>query len=273
MTGTEFDAIIKNLIGPPREKAILDAVRAGNVPKWYLNTWIPVKSGRATLFVKPDYLPIGTDDNYRRMPMTPQTAQQIATMFNAILPSRKIVNLIYEAAPHKVFGNNIPPDAKMETSQRFAEHDVLLGKLPTTELVAGHKKDIVVGPDLDGSRVAIYGWKLAKWPHQDYSTVHGSYYADYAHGVRLVSRMALLDGAKVDVMQLFRDPSTVALVSDQGNFVPLFPSKGAKWPSDAAGKPGALEGAAVGALAGAAIGGPVGALVGGVVGAMTVAKK
>lgn len=270
MTGTEFDAIIAKLKGPAREQAILNAVKAGHVPQWYRNTWIPVQSGPLTFYVKPDYFVIGDETNYRRMPMTPQTAQTIATAFNSILPSRKLVNLIYQAAPHKVFGNNIPPDAKMEDSQRFAEHDTLLGKLPTNELVAGHKKDIVVGPDLDGSRVAIYGWKLAKWPHQDYSTIHGSYYADYAHGVRLVSRQAKLDGKPIDIMEAFREPALVPLVSDHGSFVPLFPSKGAKWPEKGSGGSG---GAVAGAMVGFAVGGPVGALVGGVVGAVAGSKK
>ncbi len=275
MTGTEFDAIIRDLTGAPREKAILDAVLAGSVPEWFKKAWIPLQIGRATIYVKPDYFAIGTDADSRRMPMTPQTAQSIAKLYNSILPTRKIVNAIYDAAT-RVPSKPMPPTPDMEKSVAFARHDALIGKLPHGPLVAGHKKDIVVGPDLDGSRVAIYGWQPDPkvFPHQPYSTIHGSYYADYAHGVRLVSRKALLDGKPVDIMQLFHDPATVTLVSDQGSFVPVFPSKGAKWPSDDTGSgSGMLGGAAKGALVGGAIGGPVGALVGGVVGAITVGGK
>lgn len=280
MTGTEFDTIIAKLKGPAREQAILNAIKAGHVPQWYRNTWIPVQSGPLTFYVKPDYFVIGDETNYRRIPMTPQTAQAIANGFNSILPSRRMVDLIY-AAPGSVQikPHPFPPDDKMEESFRFVEHDASInasltgsgyGSVPK-ELRVGHKKDIVVGPDLDGSRVAIYGWHTAPGkPIQPYSTIHGSYYADYAHGVRLVSRQTKLDGKPIDIMTAFREPSLVPLVSDQGSFVPVFPSKGAKWPEKGSSGGG---GVVAGAMVGFAVGGPLGGLVGGIIGAVTDGKK
>ena len=46
----------------------------------------------------PDYLAVGSDDDFVRMPMTPQTAQQIADLFGCILPTRKMVDAIDAAA-------------------------------------------------------------------------------------------------------------------------------------------------------------------------------
>lgn len=186
-----------------------------------------------------------------------------------------MVNAIYQAANTKLPSKPFPPDDKMETSQRMADHDAAIGpQLPSrTNLIAGHKKDIVVGPDLDGSKVAIYGWQPdpSKFPHQPYSTVHGSYYADYSHGIRPVSRWAMVDGKVTDIFNVFRDSSLLPLVSDQGSFVPVFPSKGAKWPSEGASAGGG--GLLAGAIAGFAVGGPVGALFGAAVGVAADSKK
>jgi hypothetical protein len=48
--------------------------------------------------------------------------------------------------------------------------------------------------------VAIYGWHRSNGdPIQPLSTVHGEYYADYSHGIRLVSRTAYVNGRAVDL--------------------------------------------------------------------------
>ena len=51
-----------------------------------------------TIEVMPDYLAVGSDDDFVRMPMTPQTAQQIADLFGCMLPTRKMVDAIDAAA-------------------------------------------------------------------------------------------------------------------------------------------------------------------------------
>lgn len=267
MNATEFDAVIASLGGSAREKAILQ--HRHSTPAWF-NTWVPIKSGPLTFYVKPDYFSIGTDSDFRRVAMTPMTAQQIADEHHAILPTRKIVNLIYDASD-KLPSRTIPPGKDMESSARFAQHDALIGKLPVGQLHAGHKKDVVVGPNLDGSRVAIYGWQPDPkvFPHQPYSTIHSSSYVDYSHGVRLVSRKALLDGREIDLLEAFADPKLVPLVSDQGSFVPYFPSKDLEFRPVASGP---LAPALIGAALGAAFGGPFGAAIG-IAAGIIVSKK
>jgi hypothetical protein len=46
--------------------------------------------------------------------------------------------------------------------------------------------------------------------------VHGARYADYSHGVRLVSAMAYVDGAARPLLDLLEDPRLARLVSDEG---------------------------------------------------------
>jgi hypothetical protein len=75
-------------------------------------------------------------------------------------------------------------------------------------LLAGHKKDLVLANRLSSNRgrVAIYGWHRGNGdPIQPLSTVHGEYYADYSHGIRLVSRTAYVNGRPVDLRSLLTD--------------------------------------------------------------------
>jgi hypothetical protein len=90
---------------------------------------------------------------------------------------------------------------------------------PIGELTAGHKKDLVLTRrlwDLPG-RVAIYGWhRGAGTPIQPLSTVHGERYADYSHGVRLVSETLFVDGQPRSLSQVLAEPALAALLSDEG---------------------------------------------------------
>jgi hypothetical protein len=87
------------------------------------------------------------------------------------------------------------------------------------ELVSGDKKDVVMSNRLAAhlGRIAIYGWhRAAGQPIQPLSTVHGANYADYSHGIRLVSEWAMIDGKLRLVRDILHDPSTAAVLSDEG---------------------------------------------------------
>jgi hypothetical protein len=86
-------------------------------------------------------------------------------------------------------------------------------------LVSGHKKDVVVTNLLTGNpdRIAIYGWqRLNGAPIQPLSTVHGACYADYSHGIRLVSETVLVNGEARSVYDVLQDPVLSRLLSDEG---------------------------------------------------------
>ena len=86
-------------------------------------------------------------------------------------------------------------------------------------LVSGDKKDIVITNLLAKNlgRIAIYGWHRGPGdPIQPLSTVHGANYADYSHGVRLVSTMALINGELRSVYDILRDSTAARVLSDEG---------------------------------------------------------
>lgn len=277
MTGSEFEKNIQGLEGAARDKAIGDMLMsASNLPAWLRGPWAPVKMGRVTIYAAPDYLSGGDDADYVRTAVTPMTAERVAGAYGAILPTRKMVNAIYAAAASKLPSITYDPASKIESTARMIEHSRAIDKgvkspPSATNILAGHKKDVVVGPELDGSRVAIYGWQPDPkvFPHQPYSTVHDKNYVDYSHGVRLVSRSALLDDQPIDLMDVFRDPKLVTEVSDQGQFVPVFPNKGVDFPPAQVSSGVKTAGFIVaGAVLGGSMGGPVGALLGGIAGAI-----
>lgn len=233
MKGSEFANEILNLVGKAREDAIIAAVKRGAVPPFiHSEWWYPVKiDGRLEVFVAPDYFSIGDNSDYLRVAANPYTAQEIADHYHAMLPTRKLVNDIWKASTQKIAPRPFPPDTKMELTPRMIESNTAINTVATKpgskNLLAGHKKDVVIGPNLDGTKVAIYGWhQLDGKPIQPYSTIHGSYYADYAHGVRLVSRKAFLDGKEVDLLDVLADPEASKLISDQGHFSGHFPNLG-----------------------------------------------
>ena len=68
-------------------------------------------------FVAPDYLAVGTDEDYLLTPMTPMIAQRIADRLGCTLPTRKMVDDIYAACQrlkdHGVTINRPPRDGHM----------------------------------------------------------------------------------------------------------------------------------------------------------------
>jgi hypothetical protein len=91
--------------------------------------------------------------------------------------------------------------------------------IPSGEMVSGHKKDVVITnllADKPG-RIAIYGWHRCEGaPIQPLSTVHGARYADYSHGIRLVSEMAILNGKLRSIYSILEDPLLAKVLSDEG---------------------------------------------------------
>src|SRR5262252_6699843 len=213
LTGSQFAQYISKMNPQEREEAILEEISKGNLPE-FLRKLVPVQlqcelangqSLTATIFVTPDYLAIGSDSDFLRIPMNLHTAVAIAERFGFVLPTRKMVDAIYLQARHHLLPQPLPAGDRMRTTQYYLVHNELiddqaqaLGARPG-ELVSGDKKDVVITNRLAQhlGRIAIYGWhRGVGQPIQPLSTVHGANYADYSHGIRLVSRWALIDGKK-----------------------------------------------------------------------------
>ena len=90
---------------------------------------------------------------------------------------------------------------------------------PLGLLIAGDKKDVVISNKLKEkpNKVAIYGWhKPDGKPIQPLYTGHGDFYADYSHGIRLVKKTVVVDGKKMAIERLLKDPELSVLLSDEG---------------------------------------------------------
>jgi hypothetical protein len=103
-------------------------------------------------------------------------------------------------------------------NELIAQQRTALGVLPGV-LTAGHKKDLVITNRLwrYPDRVAIYGWHRAiNSPIQPLSTIHGARYADYSHGVRLVSTTIYVDGKPMSIFAALADPELSRVLSGEG---------------------------------------------------------
>lgn len=229
LSGSAFSESMLHVDSATRERAILREISGGNIPS-FLRNLSPVeltdRGGRSTtILVMPDYLAIGSDDDYLRIPMNLATATAIADQFGFLLPTRKIVNAIYAQSVHHFMPEPLPAGPRMTSTDYYRVHNAMIEKqaraadlLPGI-LVAGHKKDVVLTNLLvrNPGRIAIYGWhRPTGLPIQPLSTVHGSCYADYSHGIRLVADMAWRDGELRPLRELLQDASTASALSDEG---------------------------------------------------------
>ena len=232
--GADFIRIISPLDFTQREQAVVKEVFAGNVPA-FQSRLCPVTvtnvadgiTNTATFFATPDYLAVGSDEDYLLMPVSPNTAQRIADRLGCILPTRKMVDEIYAAAEVKLAPSPIPPGPAMTTVPIFAQINEMirtqrlanLNAHPLDALVAGHKKDVVISTRLAGvtNKVAIYGWHQTNgMAIQPLYLGHTAAWVDYSHGIRLVSQNMLVNGGTQTVVEVLADPKLCGLISDEG---------------------------------------------------------
>lgn len=218
-----------------REIIIKEEVLKGNLPD-FLKEFVAIsfraKDAYGTthivkIFVKSDYLAVGTDQDYFTTPLGPITAQQIADSLNASLPTSKIVNLIWHKAGYKLEPfNYIPRGNRNETVDLIYDHSKVLqaqlhaAKVKLGTLVAGGKKDLVISSKLSDStrkhHVTIYGWHRTNGKAiQPMTNIHINIYVDYSHGVRLVSNRVFVDGKLLDYRYILQDPKLYSLLSDE----------------------------------------------------------
>lgn len=229
-TGSALAVGLDNLPLDAREERLRSEILSGNVPQG-LRTFVPVTVRSAgidlTLYVLPDYLAAGSDDDYLLLPLSPRVAQHIAEKLESQLPTPRIVDLVYSNATIRLTPKPMPPDANMTRVSRFMEHTLQvrkqLGELGINRmpgrLTAGHKKDVVVSSrlrDVSG-RVAIYGWHRPDFtPIQPLYIGHAEKWVDYSQCVRLVHNKVRLNGEERGLTDVLRTPSTALILSNEG---------------------------------------------------------
>ena len=158
VSGSEFARSIYGLQGTQREQLIVEQLKAGNLPD-FLRRLVPVHLSRTsgdgrprsvTLFVMPDYLSIGSNRDFIRIPMGLHAAAAIADQFGFILPTRKIVDAIFSQSAFTLKPEPLPAGARMTSTAYYLTHNKMVRDqrlalgCPLGELISGHKKDVVL---------------------------------------------------------------------------------------------------------------------------------
>lgn len=233
LDGDEFARRLSGLSDDQRESVILEQLLLGNIPH-FLRRLVPVTlsdrlpTGRrasVTVCAFPDYLAVGSDQSFFLVPMRLQTALTFASRFHFELPTPRIVDAIYAQAAVHLQPRPLPAGDAMRTTAYYWEHNEFIAEqrlavpAPLGVLTAGDKKDLVLTNRLWSNleRVAIYGWHRPDGRAiQPLSTLHGARYADYSHGIRLLSATAYVEGQPRQLLTLLQDPQMASLVSDEG---------------------------------------------------------
>lgn len=245
--GSEFAEKVKDWSKRYREKAVISEILSGNVPSFSrklrritITEEIQSQSDEIVFFTTCDYMAIGSDQDYLFIPMTPSCAQSLADSLNCSLPTKKMVDIIYSKAEIKLRPQPIPPSALMTTVPVFMQHsDSIIQQIEqlgldrsADNLMGGHKKDIIISnkiysADRSYDRVVIYGWHRSENdPIQPVYNGHDAQYADYSHGVRLISKLALINEDSIQLDDILMDPNLASLLSHEGVIAkPYYPGQ------------------------------------------------
>ncbi len=228
ITGSDFYRTVTTWKWKERDSFAVKEILSGNMPS-FMRRFIAISSEikdslgvthKAVLYVSPDYLSVGTDEDWARIPLTPMAAQQIADSFHCFLPTRKIVDLVWQQSAVKL--EPVPMYAFRDSSITMYQHHLIIeGQRKGKQgLVSGIKKDVVISGkisrDTRTERVAIYGWHQRDGkPIQPIYTGHINWYVDYSHGIRLVYRKIKVDGKEMDYTEVLKHPVLKALLCDE----------------------------------------------------------
>ncbi len=232
-SGSAFMKRIATLTREAREEEVYNTLALGNMPDFLKNT-VTLHGEFADLRgivhkvqyeVMPDYLSVGNDSDFCRIPMNPHTAQRLATLFGASLLTSKLSDHIYRMAQVKLSPFFYAPVGNAnELVEKFADHNAQIEKQKAEvagkngQLIAGIKKDVILSNRIakQPNKVVIYGWhKPDGNPIQQVYSGHIDWYVDYSHGIRLVNNQVLVDGKPVLLTDVLKDSVLYKIFSDE----------------------------------------------------------
>lgn len=241
-TGSEFRDRISDLSLDQREAAVVREITRGNVPG-FLRRLRPIQVAatdqtgpchEGVCFVTSDYLAVGSDDDFFRLPITPKAAIAIADSLDCSLLTAKISDTVHAAADTKLQPRPLTKD-RQAVATFFQHHRLIEEELtgrPHGVFVAGIKKDIVLTNRLreNPHKVAIYGWHYPNGqPIQPLYVGHWDRYVDYSHGVRLLAGKMIVEGRTMKVSDVLKDKQLCGLLSNEGPIDTADVRKAAGW--------------------------------------------
>jgi len=235
ITGSQFMQQVLNMTVEQREIEIFNQLSVGNIPD-FMRSLKKIDGNfldgngithTCKYEVMPDYLCIGSNEDFCRIPMGPITAQKLADLFGAVMPTAKLVDDIYTHAEIKLEPVTYAPVGDANTLvPKFIEHNqaienqrIAAGGTPG-QLIGGTKKDVVLSNKIvDPARpnhVVIYGWhQLNGTPIQPLTNIHINSYVDYSHGIRLLNAEMLIDNVVANIKTVLADPVLYKLLSNE----------------------------------------------------------
>lgn len=227
VTGTQFYKSAVAFHWHDRDSFAVKGILSGNIPS-FLKRFTKVRTSiisaegkkiNAMYYVLPDYLSIGADNDWARIPLSPMAAQQIADSFHCFLPTRKMVDDIYKAAKIKL--EPVPMYAFRDSTITMYQHHLIIeGQRKLRKgLISGIKKDVVISGKVSRDKPnheAIYGWhKLDGKPIQPLYSGHINWWVDYSHGIRLIHRIIYVDGKPMDYIDVLKSERLRKLLCDE----------------------------------------------------------
>lgn len=211
--------------GPAREAAILDAAKAGRLEF----TWSPItcdaRGKRATIWVSTDALKL----DGVRVNVTATTAQHVADVLGAHLPTSRICDLAWEQAKVRCKPCLQNPGPEMSSTTAMHKHSAAVDAQVNSKagLVRNVGKDWILSPRLAGrpDLACNYGWFSPSAPHttwsglrawQPASTRHNRHHVDYSQTLTLVRDIVEVDGTEHRYEDMLRHADLSALLSDDG---------------------------------------------------------
>lgn len=227
ITGTQFLESLRGLTREQVEERIFQEVTRGNIPDFLrpenffelaVNGTVDGQEVEIRIQVAIDYLAVGTNEDYVRVPVSPLLAQRIADRFGYVLPTERVVRIldeesqlerqdmpflaapdvamlvidpqtgrqVYEKWNHQQYGAY---EGRWMTSLEFTEkvntlaNEQILQRRLRGGIRAGHKKDIIYHPETTRRQsVCIFHPRVQGVNF----TSHDDLYRDYSHGARYI---------------------------------------------------------------------------------------
>src|SRR5262249_44171812 len=192
ITGSQFARETAGWPDRERQRAAASELARGNLPQSWRQL-IPVElryepaAGdpvTATIWVMPDYLAIGPDDDFLCAPLWGPRGPAVGSRSGCVVPTPKMVDAIYRQSRAHLEPQPMPAGPQMRSIAYTERHQQMIDAqrtgIPLGILIAGHKKDVVLTDRLFDrpDRVAIYGWhRLDGPPIPPLSTAHRGPYA------------------------------------------------------------------------------------------------